>query len=130
MLQCKNTQVAFLMRALNAVSNSYSVGEIDTRSRLSVQDFYTLPISKKVAELLREEFDKYATAKKLACNVEPHQSHDSFLKEIIVTVDIKYPLYWSSEFQRYHFAEIIMSQSTMHSLKSLLMVTYIRLTSM
>jgi len=42
--------------------------------------------------------------------------HDNFLSGILVTFDVKYPLYWSPEFQRYHFAQIVSSQSTMHRL--------------
>ena len=40
--------------------------------------------------------------------------HDNFLKGIVVRAKIKYPLYWTKQFQRYHFADIISSQSTMH----------------
>jgi hypothetical protein len=43
-------------------------------------------------------------------------AHDHFLAGIIVQADIKYPLYWSPEAQRYHWFEIISSQSTMHRL--------------
>lgn len=45
--------------------------------------------------------------------------HDNFLSGILVSFDIIYPLYWAPEFQRYHFAQIVSSQSTMHSLMSL-----------
>ncbi|MGL5803140.1 MAG: hypothetical protein ACRCX7_11200 [Cetobacterium sp.] len=40
--------------------------------------------------------------------------HDCFLKGIIVEARVKYPLYWTKQFQRYHFADIVSSQSTMH----------------
>ncbi|MEG0151644.1 MAG: hypothetical protein RR744_00495 [Cellulosilyticaceae bacterium] len=40
--------------------------------------------------------------------------HDCFLKGIIVEATVKYPLYWTKQFQRYHFADIVSSQSTMH----------------
>lgn len=42
--------------------------------------------------------------------------HDCFLKGIIVQADISAPLYWWPQFQRYHFAEIVSSQSKMHCL--------------
>ena len=116
MLQVKNTQVAFLIRSLNAVSNSYTTGEIDTRSKLEIPDFYNVPVSKGEDAILRAELLKYQAARKLAANLDAHQSHDAYLKGIQVVTDIKYPSYWSPEFQRYHFAEIIMSQSTMHSI--------------
>ena len=40
--------------------------------------------------------------------------HDCFLKGIIVQVDISAPSYWWPQFQRYHFVDIISSQSKMH----------------
>ena len=40
--------------------------------------------------------------------------HDSFLKGIIVQFDVTYPNYWTPQFQRYHFADIISSTSKMH----------------
>lgn len=42
--------------------------------------------------------------------------HDNFLTGIRVSFDIKYPQYWSPEFQRYHFADIVTSSSKMHKL--------------
>lgn len=41
-------------------------------------------------------------------------AHDCAIKGILVTALIRYPLYWGKQFQRYHFADIISSQSTMH----------------
>ena len=41
---------------------------------------------------------------------------DNFLKGIIVQCDIEFPLYWLKQFQRYHFSDIISSQSTMHTI--------------
>lgn len=40
--------------------------------------------------------------------------HDSFLKGIVVLADVNYTQYWSMQFQRYHFADIVSSQSKMH----------------
>lgn len=40
--------------------------------------------------------------------------HNCACKGILVTARVKYPLYWTKQFQRYHFADIISSQSTMH----------------
>lgn len=47
------------------------------------------------------------------------EGHDNFLSGIIVQFDIKYPQYWTPEFQRYHFAQIISSQSKMHKLTTI-----------
>ena len=40
--------------------------------------------------------------------------HDNALTGIRVSFDVKYPQYWSLEFQRYHFADIVTSSSKMH----------------
>lgn len=40
--------------------------------------------------------------------------HDNALTGIRVSFDVKYPQYWSMEFQRYHFADIVTSSSKMH----------------
>lgn len=42
--------------------------------------------------------------------------HQNFLCGIRVSFDVKYPGYWSPEFQRYHFADIVTSSSKMHRL--------------
>jgi len=42
--------------------------------------------------------------------------HDNALKGIIVQFDLKYPQYLSMQLQRYHFIDIISSQSKMHCL--------------
>lgn len=50
------------------------------------------------------------------CNAKPSSGHDCSVKGILVTALIKYPGYWTPQFQRYHFADIISSQSKMHRL--------------
>ena len=40
--------------------------------------------------------------------------HDNFLKGIIVQFDMEYTQYLTPQFQRYHFADIVSSQSKMH----------------
>lgn len=47
-------------------------------------------------------------------NAKAGSGHDCFAKGILVTATVRYPLYWTKQFQRYHFADIISSQSTMH----------------
>ena len=99
MLEIKNTTVMGLNRAVKAIKNSFIEGEIDTLQTPTEKEF--------------------GVACKLGSSTEPHQSHDAYLKGIIVQFDIKYPQYWTPEFQRYHFAEIIMSTSKMHKLTAL-----------
>lgn len=43
-------------------------------------------------------------------------AHDNFLKGIVVQFDITYSVYWTPQFQRYHFADIISSTSSMYTL--------------
>lgn len=40
--------------------------------------------------------------------------HDCYLKGIIYQADVTAPQYWWIQFQRYHFADIVSSQSKMH----------------
>lgn len=51
-----------------------------------------------------------------ASNSTDVHCHDNALSGIRVSFDIKYPQYWSMEFQRYHFADIVTSSSKMHRL--------------
>lgn len=54
-------------------------------------------------------------AKKLS-SCKPSSGHDCFLKGIIVQANFSAPSYWWPQFQRYHFVDIISSQSKMHCL--------------
>lgn len=110
MVEVKNVEVYGLDRAICAIRNSFNAGEIDTTDWTGIRP---IPIG------MNEPTKTWRTACKLGTSDEPHQSHDSWLRGVIVQFDIKYPLYFSPEFQRYHFAEIIMSQSTMHSLEKM-----------
>ncbi|MGL5796923.1 MAG: hypothetical protein ACRCYT_01835 [Cetobacterium sp.] len=47
-------------------------------------------------------------------NAKAGSGHDCACKGIIVEARVKYPLYFTKQFQRYHFADIVSSQSTMH----------------
>lgn len=60
--------------------------------------------------LIKKDWER---ADKLADN-PPGTGHNSFLKGIIVQADITAPQYWWLQFQRYHFADIVSSQSKMH----------------
>lgn len=56
---------------------------------------------------------KRATA---LANRESSEGHDNFLSGIIVSFDLTCSIKMWTEFQRYHFAQIVSSQSTMHRL--------------
>jgi len=49
-------------------------------------------------------------------NVKTGTGHDNFLKGVIVQFDVKYPNYWTPQFQRYSFHDIVSSTSKMHRL--------------
>ncbi len=101
MVEIRNVEVYGLDRALNAKGNSFNVGDIDTTTAFEKTD----------------ENRQWKIAKTLGSNRDPHQSHDAFLKGILVSFDLRYSQAFTPELQRYHFLEIVMSQSTMHSLK-------------
>lgn len=108
MVEVKNLEVFGLDRALNAKGNSFNVGEIDT----------TLTFDKT------DNNKQWQVAKSLGGNMFPHQSHDAFIKGILVIFDIKGNGVFMPEFQRYHFADIVMSQSTMHSMDKFMTSDY------
>lgn len=95
MVEVKNAEVFNLDRAQRAIENSFNVGEINTTEG-SIKE--KLSIS-------------------LGNNMQTKQSHDAWLKGVLVTYDIKGNGVFMPEFQRYHHHEIIMSQSTMHSME-------------
>ena len=71
------------------------------------------------AEYTDEEFKRgLIRMKKLihASNSTEVHCHDNALTGIRVSFDVKYPQYWTPEFQRYHFADIVTSSSKMHRL--------------
>jgi len=60
---------------------------------------------------------------KRACRLASMESsggHDCFLCGIHVRMEITAPLFWWPEFQRYHFADIVSSTSTIHKLRKIL----------
>lgn len=71
-------------------------------------------------DIQEEEFSlpfNYKRAVRLG-NMESNSGHSNYLTGVIVQFDVTYPEYWSPEFQRYHFAQIISSQSKMHKITS------------
>lgn len=107
MLTIKNTEVFGLERAIKASGNPMTIGEINTISTMTTDQFFDL-----------NETKDSIRAKKLG-SAERGSGHDNFLSGIIVSADVCFPNYWLKEFQRYHFAQIISSQSTMHRLTTM-----------
>lgn len=50
---------------------------------------------------------------------ESREGHDNWLSGVLVSMDITATKQWWSEFQRYHFQQIVSSQSTMHRLSKM-----------
>lgn len=48
--------------------------------------------------------------------VKSGTGHDTYLRGCIIQFDIKYPVYFSPQFQRYSFIDIVSSMSAMHKL--------------
>lgn len=70
-------------------------------------------------EYTEEEFQKGLKRMVRLVNVSKNTKincHDNALTGIRVSFDITYPQYWTPEFQRYHFADIVTSSSKMHRL--------------
>lgn len=71
------------------------------------------------AEYSEEEFKKGLERCKRLVRTSAESDvkcHDNFLTGIRVSFDVVYPQYWTPEFQRYHFADIVTSASKMHRL--------------
>lgn len=70
-------------------------------------------------EYTEEEFQKGLIRMKKLVNASKTTDvhcHDNALTGIRVSFDVTYPQYWTPEFQRYHFADIVTSSSKMHRL--------------
>lgn len=67
--------------------------------------------------ILQAEYCNISRAKKLS-SAPIGSGHDNFLKGIVVQFDLQYPEYFSPQLQRYHWVDIISSQSKMHKLTS------------
>lgn len=67
-------------------------------------------------EYTDEEFEKSLDRAKKLAKTPNGSGHQNFLKGIRVSFDVTYPQYWSMEFQRYSFADIVTSSSKMHRL--------------
>ena len=100
MLEIKNVDVYGLDKALIRSGYPMQTGE--------PLDFYNLVMEESSALERGMRLGKVPTG----------TGHDNYLKGIIVQFDVKYPQYWTPQFQRYSFADIISSQSKMHKLTS------------
>ena len=63
-----------------------------------------------------KKFGKYYRRGRALGLVKPGSGHNSMFKGVTFNMVIDFPLYWLKEYQRYHFTDIISSQSTMHKI--------------
>lgn len=59
---------------------------------------------------------KYYRRAKALGQVPAGSGHNCMYKGVSFNMIIEFPLYWLKEYQRYHFTDIISSQSTMHKM--------------
>jgi hypothetical protein len=74
------------------------------------------PMKEEVGEMFSTTEEKDCGRAKKLGKAKSGSGHDCFLKGVTVQADVRFPLYWLKQFQRYHFADIVSSQSTMHQI--------------
>lgn len=70
----------------------------------------------KYGTLTKDGLDRAFKRAKTLASRESTEGHDNFLAGIIVSFDLTCSIKMWTEFERYHFAQIVSSQSTMHRL--------------
>lgn len=73
----------------------------------------------QMPEYTKEEFEESLKRAIKLANTPNGSGHQTFLSGIRVSFDLKYPNYISPELQRYHFFDIVTSNSKMHKLMSM-----------
>lgn len=63
---------------------------------------------------LNTDINKYIKRGLILGNVKAGSGHNCMFKGVQFNMIINMPLYWLKEYQRYHFTDIVSSQSTMH----------------
>lgn len=54
------------------------------------------------------------------CKTSIGSGHDNFLSGILISANVTATVKWWTQFQRYHFSQIVSSMSTMHRLRSMI----------
>lgn len=80
----------------------------------------TIPFVKELCDNL----DPYIRRGITLGKVKNGTGHDCYLKGVQFNMVINFPLYWLKEYQRYHFSDIISSQSTMHKVTEMDIASY------
>ena len=109
-MQIKNVKVYGLEESILASGYCMKVGE-----PIDFEDIFDPAVSKLNNYLYAgiDDSKDAVRAKKLA-KTPIGSGHNNFLKGIIVQFDLQYPEYFSPQLQRYHWVDIVSSQSKMH----------------
>lgn len=116
MLKISNVKVYGLEESI--VASGYpmlSKPYTETEFQDKLWDINTVLSDKTRKTNLVEAEKRIKTAKRLG-SVPTGTGHDSYLKGIIVQFDIRYPVYWTTQAQRYTHFSIESSMSSMHRL--------------
>jgi len=106
-MQIKNVKVYGLEESILASGYPMQTGE-----PIDLEDIFDPDVSKLNNYLYAGANDSkdVVRAKKLA-KTPIGSGHNNFLKGIIVQFDLQYPEYFSPQLQRYHWVDIVSSQS-------------------
>lgn len=95
----------------------YELAESIVASGLPMQDRFDEDAFDETLSRVRGEFpsaqEQFRRAERLA-SAPANSGHCNYLKGVIVAANISGTIKWWEQFQRYHFATIISSMSTMH----------------
>jgi hypothetical protein len=95
--------------------NVYGLDESMIASGYPMRTEFPVDVEK---EKLSSADPRFLRSQKLG-NTPSNSGHGNFLTGVIVQFDVTYPAYWSMQFQRYHFAQIVSSSSKMHKLSKM-----------
>lgn len=114
MLKISNTRVYGLEESIVAsgypmLSKPYTNGDFEDKAA-DINSILFFDGESK-ADLTWAE-KRIKTAKHLGCT-NLGEGHSNYLSGIVVQFDVRYPVYWSPQFQRYHFAQVVSSTSSM-----------------
>jgi hypothetical protein len=100
----------------------YGLEESAIRSGYPMRVDFPIDMHMELTELdlqYTNESKKHFDRLKKLGNVKSGNGHDNALSGIILQFDMKAPLYFMKQFQRYHFHQIISSESTMNRIQDM-----------
>ncbi len=116
-MKITNVVVSGLVESILAsgfpMAKSFDELEFDRRKNLLQGYLSGAVFNKEVVEWCEKQMKRARTL----ASCEGGESHDCYLCGINVSFNVTAPRYWFPEEQRYHFADIVSSSSTMHCLK-------------